>query len=27
MKLPASQLQQQLSKGLGPLYVLVGDEP
>ena len=27
MKLPASQLQQQLSKGLSPLYVLVGDEP
>jgi DNA polymerase-3 subunit delta len=27
MKLLASQLQQHLSKGLAPLYVLVGDEP
>ena len=27
MKLQSGQLQQQLSKGLSPLYVLVGDEP
>jgi DNA polymerase-3 subunit delta len=27
MKLPTSQLAQHLSKGLAPLYVLVGDEP
>ncbi|HYD33503.1 MAG TPA: DNA polymerase III subunit delta, partial [Methylophilaceae bacterium] len=27
MRLPASQLQQHLSQGLKPLYVLAGDEP